>query len=230
LIIEEKHGVNWGDRWVSTPMAAPKKLNERGIFVSEEELLKAIDEIYRYPLRDWLFNDTLNHSTSRSGIGNQLSELVVCLQDRWPFVTLLEEALKNGHSDYLFSVIWEADLYFIHGSHSKISLESSYNCWKPASEYIDVQVYQKPIPQQRHSTIQIRLSAINLRIVNYAELCIQIRTTGGGSMVPDILVFEWQHILLFLAGIANGFKFPSSEISFADSFQWSFIKILISQY
>jgi len=49
------------------------------LFVSEE-LLKAIDEIYRYPLRQSAI-DTLNRQL-RSGISNQqLSELVVAYGD-----------------------------------------------------------------------------------------------------------------------------------------------------
>ncbi|MEH1852236.1 MAG: hypothetical protein V7L11_11230 [Nostoc sp.] len=57
------------------------------LFVSEE-LLKAIDEIYRYPLRQSAI-DTLNRQL-RSGINNQqLAELVVALRidDRLCIVT-----------------------------------------------------------------------------------------------------------------------------------------------
>jgi len=59
------------------------------LFVSEE-LLKAIDEIYRYPLRQSAI-DTLNRQL-RSGISNQLSELVVALRTDDRLCIVSEEA------------------------------------------------------------------------------------------------------------------------------------------
>jgi Uma2 family endonuclease len=84
---------------------------------------------------------------------------------------------------------------------------------KPASEYIDGQVYQKPMPQGEHSTIQIELaSAINQvgKPQKLAYALTELRCTfGGGSIVPDIAVFEWQHIPLLPNGrIANKFEIP----------------------
>jgi Uma2 family endonuclease len=69
---------------------------------------------------------------------------------------------------------------------------------KPASEFIDGQIIQKPMPQGKHSTIQSDLSAdINLafkpqRIARaYSELrC----TFGDRSIVPDLTVFTWERI------------------------------------
>ena len=99
---------------------------------------------------------------------------------------------------------------------------------KPASEYIDGTVYQKPMPQGKHSTLQIELaSAINqagkAKKLAYASCSIastrgtratafraftELRCTfAGRSIVPDIAVFEWQRIPVDENGqIANRFK------------------------
>jgi Uma2 family endonuclease len=69
---------------------------------------------------------------------------------------------------------------------------------EPASEFIDHQIIQKPMPQGKHSTIQSDLvPAVNLvlkpeRIARaYSELrC----TFGGRSIVPDVSVFTWSRI------------------------------------
>ena len=81
---------------------------------------------------------------------------------------------------------------------------------KPASEYIDGQVYQKPMPQGKHSTLQIELSsAINQ--VGKPQLTYalpELRCTfGGRSLVRDISVFEWQRLPVSKDGeIANRFQ------------------------
>ena len=84
---------------------------------------------------------------------------------------------------------------------------------KPASEYIDGQVYQKPMPQGKHSTLQNELlSAINQvgKPQKLAYAFPELRCTfGGRSLVPDISVFEWQKIPLDNDGrVANKFEFP----------------------
>lgn len=71
---------------------------------------------------------------------------------------------------------------------------------KPASEYIDGVVFQKPVPQGKHSTLQIELaSAINQagKAKKLAYAFTELRCTfAGHSIVPDIAVFEWQRIPL----------------------------------
>ena len=71
---------------------------------------------------------------------------------------------------------------------------------KPASEYIDGRIYQKPMPQGKHSTLQIELaSAINQvgKANKLAYAFTELRCTfAGESIVPDISVFEWQRIPL----------------------------------
>lgn len=65
---------------------------------------------------------------------------------------------------------------------------------KPASEYIDGQINQKPMPQSHHSIIQCKLSAeldILLERKGIATIFTELRCTfGDRSIVPDISVFE----------------------------------------
>lgn len=71
---------------------------------------------------------------------------------------------------------------------------------KPASEYIDGEIIQKPMPKTRHSRLQGKLiEAINevteKKQVAYAFP--ELRCTfGGRSIVPDIAIFLWQNIQL----------------------------------
>ncbi|MGB7444311.1 MAG: Uma2 family endonuclease, partial [Coleofasciculaceae cyanobacterium] len=84
---------------------------------------------------------------------------------------------------------------------------------KPASEYIDGKIYQKPMPQGEHSTLQTRLvAAINQEGIpkKIAHAYTELRCTFSGSaIVPDITVFEWQRIPRRPNGrIANKFEIP----------------------
>ncbi len=69
---------------------------------------------------------------------------------------------------------------------------------KPASEYIDGQIIQKPTPQGKHSVIQTELAAaINVAIKSQrmAKAFSELRCTfGGRSIVPDVSVFVWDRI------------------------------------
>ena len=71
---------------------------------------------------------------------------------------------------------------------------------KPASEYINGQIIQKPVHQRKHSTLQIELaSAINQagKAKKLAYVFTELRCTFAGcSIVPDIAIFEWQRIPL----------------------------------
>ncbi len=82
---------------------------------------------------------------------------------------------------------------------------------KPASEYIDGQIIQKPMPQGEHSAIQGELTAaINavLRPRKLARAFPELRCTfGGRSTVPDIAVFTWERIhRKENGGVANIFE------------------------
>lgn len=69
---------------------------------------------------------------------------------------------------------------------------------KRASEYIDGQIIQKPMPQGKHSVIQGELvAAINgvFKPKHIARAFPELRCTfGGRSIVPDIVVFIWSRI------------------------------------
>lgn len=69
---------------------------------------------------------------------------------------------------------------------------------EPASEYIDGQIFQKPMPKARHSRLQSKLiDSINAvteeKQIAYAFP--EVRCTfGGRSIVPDVAVLRWKHI------------------------------------
>lgn len=69
---------------------------------------------------------------------------------------------------------------------------------KPASEYIDGKIVQKPMPQGKHSVIQTKLLIfINslLLELNIAIALSELRCTfGGRSIVPDVVVLKNQNI------------------------------------
>jgi Uma2 family endonuclease len=82
---------------------------------------------------------------------------------------------------------------------------------KPAREYINGQIVQKPMPQGKHSTIQGELvNAINAltKPTRIAHAFPELRCTfGKRSIVPDITVFAWERIPLDENGdIANVFE------------------------
>jgi Putative restriction endonuclease len=69
---------------------------------------------------------------------------------------------------------------------------------KPASEYIDGQIIQKPMPQGEHSTLQGDLvTSINAIVKprRIARAYPELRCTfGGQAIVPDVAVFLWDRI------------------------------------
>ena len=86
---------------------------------------------------------------------------------------------------------------------------------KPASEYIDGNIYQKIMPKGKHSAIQTFLApAINQISTpqKIARAFTELRcTVGGRSIVPDISVFNWELIPIDDHGeIENEFTNPPS--------------------
>ncbi|NEQ95161.1 MAG: Uma2 family endonuclease [Cyanothece sp. SIO2G6] len=69
---------------------------------------------------------------------------------------------------------------------------------KPASEYINGQISQKPMPQGKHSRLQDKFVKVINRVVETEKIACafpELRCTfDGGSIVPDIAVFTWDHI------------------------------------
>ena len=92
---------------------------------------------------------------------------------------------------------------------------------KPAGEYVNGQIIQKPMPQGKHSKLQEELvGAVNTiaKPQKIAYAFPELRCTfGGRSIVPDIAVFTWERIPLDENGdIANVFGVaPDWTISFA---------------
>ena len=82
---------------------------------------------------------------------------------------------------------------------------------KPASEYTDGKITQKPMPKGKHSILQASLTtAINeaLSTQQIAFAFPELRCTfSGRSIVPDVSVFTWSRIPIDQDGeVANEFK------------------------
>ncbi len=71
---------------------------------------------------------------------------------------------------------------------------------KPASEYIDGEILQKPMPQGKHSKLQSKLVTTINNIVEEQKIALalpELRCTfGGRAIVPDVVVFAWERIPL----------------------------------
>jgi Uma2 family endonuclease len=80
---------------------------------------------------------------------------------------------------------------------------------KPASEFIDGEILQKPMPKGKHSLVQGELVPfINvLKRAKLARAFPELRCTfGGRSIVPDVSVFVWDRLPRDESGeIANEF-------------------------
>ncbi len=84
---------------------------------------------------------------------------------------------------------------------------------KPATEWIDGHLSQKPLPQGKHSRLQGRLVAEINAVAEAPALALalpELRCSfGERSLVPDIAVFAWHQLPLDAEGeIANAFNAP----------------------
>ena len=75
---------------------------------------------------------------------------------------------------------------------------------KPANEFIDGYIYQKPMPQGQHSRLQLRLcNAVNI-VAEEAQIALafpELRCTfGSRSIVPDLAVFRWERLPINVEG------------------------------
>lgn len=82
---------------------------------------------------------------------------------------------------------------------------------KPASEFINGEIIQKPMPQGEHSLLQGELCQAINQVAKPQKIAIafpELRCTfGGDAIVPDVTVFRWQRIPLRSSGrIANRFE------------------------
>jgi Uma2 family endonuclease len=84
---------------------------------------------------------------------------------------------------------------------------------KPASEFINGKIIQKPMPQGEHSRLQGKLCAAINQVAETSKIAYafpELRCTfGGKSVVPDVAVFRWDRILRTSSGrIENRFAIP----------------------
>ncbi|MGF1482276.1 MAG: Uma2 family endonuclease [Cyanophyceae cyanobacterium] len=84
---------------------------------------------------------------------------------------------------------------------------------KPASEYIDGKIIQKPMPKGRHSRLQGKLCTIINQVSEKPKTAYafpELRCTfGGRSIVPDIAVIQWQRIPFEAEGqVPDDFRLP----------------------
>ncbi|MDY6804757.1 MAG: Uma2 family endonuclease [Cyanobacteriota bacterium] len=82
---------------------------------------------------------------------------------------------------------------------------------KPASEFVDGDIIQKPMPQGEHSRLQGKLCTVINQTAETAKIACafpELRCTfSGASIVPDIVVLRWERIPLLPSGrIANRFE------------------------
>ncbi len=82
---------------------------------------------------------------------------------------------------------------------------------KPACEFINEKTTQKPMPQGKHSRLQVKLSTSINQVVEIPKIAYafsELRCTfGGASIVPDISVFRWERIPRDNSGqVANRFQ------------------------
>ncbi|MGL5807830.1 MAG: Uma2 family endonuclease [Xenococcaceae cyanobacterium] len=69
---------------------------------------------------------------------------------------------------------------------------------KPASEFINGEIFQKPMPKSRHSRLQGKLTSVINAVVEEPQIAYafpELRCTfGGQSIIPDISVLSWNRI------------------------------------
>ncbi|GAB4327071.1 MAG: Uma2 family endonuclease [Leptolyngbyaceae cyanobacterium] len=69
---------------------------------------------------------------------------------------------------------------------------------KPASEYINGEVIQKPMPKGRHSRLQGKLCATINQVTEEQKVAYafpELRCSfGDRSIVPDVAIFQWNRI------------------------------------
>ncbi len=106
---------------------------------------------------------------------------------------------------------------------------------KPASEFLNGQVTQKPMPQGEHSILQGELvSRVNAVAKTARTACAfqELRCVfGGAALVPDVSVFRWPRIPRTPSGrVANRFEIHPDwaiEILSPDQSQTKVLAILL---
>lgn len=106
---------------------------------------------------------------------------------------------------------------------------------KPGSEFIDGQIFPKPMPQGKHSAIQSEfVPTVNrqLKPPKIARAFSELRCTfGGRSVIPDVSVFVWDRIVRDPSGeVANVFGIAPDwtiEILSPDQSQTKVVKNIV---
>ena len=69
---------------------------------------------------------------------------------------------------------------------------------KPGSEFIEGRIYQKPMPQGKHSRLQFKLCETVNQVTEAPKIALafpELRCTfGNRSIIPDVAVFTWERI------------------------------------
>jgi len=84
---------------------------------------------------------------------------------------------------------------------------------KPASEYINGEIIQKPVPKGRHSRLQGKLCTVVNQITESAKIAYafpELRCSFGyRSIVPDVAVFQWERIPSTVEhSVSDNFELP----------------------
>ena len=82
---------------------------------------------------------------------------------------------------------------------------------QPANEFIAGRIYQKPMPQGKHSRLQLKLCTAVNQVAEEQQIALafpELRCTfANRSIIPDVSVFTWQRIPFDVDGeIGNAFK------------------------
>jgi Uma2 family endonuclease len=82
---------------------------------------------------------------------------------------------------------------------------------QPASEFINGEICQKPMPQGEHSVLQERLCTLVNEVAKTAKVAYafpELRCVlGSSAVVPDVSVFRWERIPRSESGrVANRFE------------------------
>jgi Uma2 family endonuclease len=88
---------------------------------------------------------------------------------------------------------------------------------KPASQYIDGEVIQKPMPKGRHSRLQGKLCSVINNLAEDTKIAYafpELRCSfGNRSIVPDIAVFQWENIPFLVNGeVPDRFELPPNWV------------------
>lgn len=82
---------------------------------------------------------------------------------------------------------------------------------KPVSEFFAGQIHQKPMPQGKHSRLQLKFCDTVNQVAETSQIALafpELRCTfGGRSIVPDATVFLWERIAFEADGeVPNAFE------------------------